>query len=290
MSYLTVLNVCISFFGRLPFYSRFRGGISIFLLFLSILCVVRSPMPSSWSALRSLAAGCAVVAAAGTATLAATASAGDALAAVPAGSVTHIAVPYVYKPDPSAPDASVPAEAEIDDSYERRARARRAQQILEEEMEDKFVTLYGVNVGTEARCVNSDPGDADWKNPLPAPFDPNTTDPIALSNEALRQVVRKVVKENRRKNNGQDMSVETKSGVKDVHDAAVIRPDDVVGMASAMAASREQSDPTYDELEGVNVGRDIEQQLVAKLKKEDEARKVEDAKQTQDQALIVEGA
>ncbi len=233
-----------------------------------------------WSALRSLASGFAVIAAA----------ASNVLAVAPAGSVTHIAEPYVYKPDPSAPDASVPAEAEIDDSYERRSRARRAQQILKEEMEDKFVTLYGVNVGSEARCVSSDPGDANWKNPLPAPFDPNTTDPIALSNEALRQVVRKVVKDERRKHNGQDMNKETKAGVKDVHDAAVVQPDDVHGMASAMAVSHERFDPTYDEEEGVHVGEDIERQLVAKLEKEDEKRKAEDASHTQDQALIVEEA
>ena len=82
-------------------------------------------------------------------------AAGDVLSA---GSVTHVAKPYVYKPDPQVPDASVPAEVEIADTYEAR-RARRAQQIIRRRCRE-VLTLYGVNVGSEARCVNGDPGDA----------------------------------------------------------------------------------------------------------------------------------
>ena len=232
-----------------------------------------------------LAALCGVSVAVGM--LAGLAAAGDVLSA---GSVTHVAKPYVYKPDPQAPDASVPAEVEIDDTYERRARARRAQQIIKEEMQEKFVTLYGVNVGSEARCVNGDPGDSNWKNPLPAPFDPNTTDPIALSNEALRKVVRKAIKEQRRKHNGRDLTVKTKSGVKFVHDAAVVKPNDVHEMAAVSASAQDRLGPSYDEQEGLQLGTDIEKALVTKLETEDEERKVEDAKQTQDRAIIVEDA
>ena len=77
--------------------------------------------------------------------------------------------------------------------------------------------------------------------------------------------------------------------MKFVHDAAVVKPNDVhegcrisVGPGSPWAS--------HDEQEGLQLGTDIEKALVTKLETEDEERKVEDAKQTQDQAIIVEDA
>ena len=219
----------------------------------------------------------------------ATAASRDTLVAKSSPSaVKHIATPYVYQPDPNAPDASVPVSAEIDDSYEQRARARRAQQIMKEELEEKYFSLYGVNVGKEARCVNSDPGDPHWKNPLPKPFDPNTTDPIALTNEALRKIVRMQLKAVRKANNGRDITDSMKMGLKDVHAAAVIKPKSVKEMASSEIVRHSQDQPTYDEQEGLEIGTNIEHDLVKALEKEDEKRKIDDARETQKNALIVE--
>ena len=133
--------------------------------------------------------------------------------------VHHTAFPYGFQPDPNPPDSSLPKGSGVDEEFANRVRNRKAQEILQQEIEEKFIQLYGESVSMDAKCTSSDPGNQQWVDPLPVPFDANTTDLTVLEDHTLREIVRDAIKLRKRTENADQLSSELVHGVELVHDA-----------------------------------------------------------------------
>ena len=133
--------------------------------------------------------------------------------------VVHAPTPYTFVPDATPPDSSKPMGDGVDEAFANRVRNRKAEDILKQEIEEKFITIYGETVSLDAKCTAYDPGDSKWTDPLPVPFNASTADRIALEDHTLRDIVRDAVAQRKRRDSTDALPSEVIEGVGVVHDA-----------------------------------------------------------------------
>ena len=178
--------------------------------------------------------------------------------------VLHHAIPYGYAPDPNPPDTSKPKSDGVDEAFARRIRVRKAQEILAEEIQEKFISLYGQKVSMEAKCTSSDPGDQEWNDPMPIPYNTSTTDRVALEDHALRQVVRDAVKARKKLDNTDALNSEVMNGIGIVHDAGTIGLSNSVDkehlnkVTEIDLLANDVMKPSYEKEDGVRMGSKID--------------------------------
>jgi hypothetical protein len=198
--------------------------------------------------------------------------------------VLHHAIPYGYQPDPNPPASSKPIGDGIDVNFARRVRQRNTQEILKQEIEEKFVSLYHHEVSLAAKCVSSDPGDKEWKDPLPIPFDENTTDPVALADHKLREIVQDAVEKRKKTFHTDQLSDDLISGVAVVHDApvtgVVLNEEDkksIDNQTTIDLLAENIKPPGSEELDGLEIGKKIAMNVSGEVETQQNEARLRDA-------------
>lgn len=198
--------------------------------------------------------------------------------------VLHHAIPYGYQPDPNPPASSKPIGDGIDENFARRVQQRHTQEILKQEIEEKFVSLYGQEVSLEAKCVSSDPGDKDWKDPLPIPFDENTTDPVALADHKLREIVQDAVEKRKKTYRTDHLSDDLVAGVAIVHEAPVAgvvlneeEQESINNQTTIDLMAESIQPPGREELDGLEIGKKIALNVSGEVEEQQKEARIRDA-------------
>jgi hypothetical protein len=192
--------------------------------------------------------------------------------------VHHDAVPYGFQPDPNPPDSSKPKGDGMDEAFANRVRNRKAKEILRDEIEEKFVRIYGEKVSMGAKCTSFDPGNQNWHDPLPTPFNVNTTDRIALEDHTLREIVRKAVRTRKRATNTNSLPREVVEGIGIVHNAPTTGIEGDLHYQSSVDLSLEDINgaSSPDKRSGVKFGEGIESNLSQVVKEQQQKRREKD--------------
>ena len=200
--------------------------------------------------------------------------------ALPAA-VLHHAIPYGYIPDPNPPDSSKAKADDVDEAFAERVRARKAQDILKQEIEEKFISLYGQQVSMDAKCTASDPGDVEWKDPMPSPFNTSTTDRVALEDHALRLIVQDAIKAKKKLENTDRLDNNLVRGVGIVHDLPTVGANGYAilnNQTEIDILADDVAPPTNEKKDGVEMGSRIDMNLshvVKQYQKDARARDIE---------------